>query len=726
MSARLYPLPTHQGLSPSSESIAASPARTLPIWRSIHGALRSFASRWFSSRASTPASSTPSASASQRRTSTRSRFSAGTSRAIGEALSRNPTITRESNSVLPSSSSSAGTLPSGLSFAALASAFHGSSISKSKSIFFSASTMRTLRVYGLASEPISFISGNSNTLGLRRAPQARSEPPAKLRQRFALEPGVLLHPEPVARAGMGQGEEFGQVFGARAHGFGEGFFPARAEVIGLGVAADEQREPDGGQMRAQLRMPVRRALGPRWEVARFARSRVTQAGGNDGDAALVVEILALDAQPFAQQIARGVVPGNAALVHAPARRLPHDEDARRGRSAQHRPRRVGKMLLADSAGPNFGEQALELGGPHPHDKIGAVRHTGFVDAAASAAVAAQRIIPSGRTLPQATRPAAGLLQRSRAFPLPHRGRDRLAPGARRRVRDRRDQAFLEGDPLRARADHRNLLRGGRRAGEGDRGRDPPRRQGDRVLADKTPGGQSGGDARRRVRAFRLHLRGHQQSRLWIDAERSAGPRAPARARSRDRDARGARPAARRRAHARAHARSARLADDARQGACERRPPAAARAARDRRGVPHRKDERRGRQLQRTPRGVPGLRLGALRKRLRRVPGAGIQFPYDADRTARLSRRAVRRGRARQHRAPRSRPRPVGLRLAGLFQTEDPDGRDRLLDHAAQDQSHRFREFRGQSRNRERAAAASFREVTRVALAARPFGFDGAA
>src|SRR5258708_22935458 len=94
------------------------------------------------------------------------------------------------------------------------------------------------------------------------AAQARSESPAELRQDFALEPGVLLHPEPVARARGGQGEEFGQVFVARTHGFGEGFFPPRAEVVGVTVAADEQRETDGGQVRARCRGPVRRAFGP--------------------------------------------------------------------------------------------------------------------------------------------------------------------------------------------------------------------------------------------------------------------------------------------------------------------------------------------------------------------------------------------------------------------------------------------------------------------------------
>src|SRR5712692_7609716 len=150
------------------------------------------------------------------------------------------------------------------------------------------------------------------------------------------------------------------------------------------------------------------------------------------------------------------------------------------------------------------------------------------------------------------------------------------------------------------------------------------------------------------------------------------------------------------------------------------------AALARLGVPHREDERRGGQLQRSRRRVPELRLGELRQGVRRVARPRIQSLHHPDRAARQPRRAVRRGRARQHRAPRSRPRSVGLRIAGLFQTEDPSGRSRLLDHASQGQPDRLREFRGKSRTRKRAAAASFREAARVALAARPFGFDGAA
>src|SRR6266581_6223325 len=146
------------------------------------------------------------------------------------------------------------------------------------------------------------------------------EPSPQLRQRFAFEPGVLLHPEPVARARVRQREKLGQVFVAGAHGLRQSLLSARAEVIGLGIASYEERQSDARQERAQPRMPVRRALGARRKIARFARSRIAQARRNDCDAALVVEILTPDAQPLAQELARGIVPGDAALVHAPARR----------------------------------------------------------------------------------------------------------------------------------------------------------------------------------------------------------------------------------------------------------------------------------------------------------------------------------------------------------------------------------------------------------------------
>jgi len=56
-----------------------------------------------------------------------------------------------------SSSTSTGILPSGLRLGTLLSTSQGESMTKSYSIFFSASTMRTFRANGLVWEPISFI-----------------------------------------------------------------------------------------------------------------------------------------------------------------------------------------------------------------------------------------------------------------------------------------------------------------------------------------------------------------------------------------------------------------------------------------------------------------------------------------------------------------------------------------------------------------------------------------
>src|SRR5258706_14356026 len=112
--------------------------------------------------------------------------------------------------------------------------------------------MRTLRVYGLASEPISFISGNSNPpLVYDGPPQARSEPPAKLRQRFAFEPCVVLHPEAVGRGGGGRGGEIRAGFCARAPRFWAGFLSPRTEAGDPCAAAREQRRLRSGHGRRE-------------------------------------------------------------------------------------------------------------------------------------------------------------------------------------------------------------------------------------------------------------------------------------------------------------------------------------------------------------------------------------------------------------------------------------------------------------------------------------------
>src|SRR5215471_1708681 len=117
--------------------------------------------------------------------------------------------------------------------------------------------------------------------------EAGLDAPSELRQHVALEPGMVLQPQPVARAGVRQGEELGKVLRAGTYGVGERLLSSRAEVVRVGVATDEEREPDRWQLCSQLRVPVRRALRPGRKVARVSGSRVAEAHGDDRDAALV-------------------------------------------------------------------------------------------------------------------------------------------------------------------------------------------------------------------------------------------------------------------------------------------------------------------------------------------------------------------------------------------------------------------------------------------------------
>ena len=138
------------------------------------------------------------------------------------------------------------------------------------------------------------------------------------------------------------------------------------------------------------------------------------------------------------------------------------------------------------------------------------------------------------------------------------------------------------------------------------------------------------------------------------------------------------------------------------------------------------DERRRGQLQRARRRLPGRGLGAARRPRRRRLRAGAQPLHHADRAARRDGRVLRRARAREHRARRPRPRRLGLHLAGVLPPAREGGRGRVLDDAAQGEPDRLREFRGQPRRGERAAAPPRGQAAGVALAARPDRLDRAA
>ena len=80
--------------------------------------------------------------------------------------------------------------------------------------------------------------------------------------------------------------------------------------------------------------------------------------------------------------------------------------------------------------------------------------------------------------------------------------------------------------------------------------------------------------------------------------------------------------------------------------------------------------------------------------------------------------------AHRHDPARLLPRHVGLHLDRLLRAEDGRGRDRIVGDAAQGQSDRLRELRGQPRYRERAVRASGGQAAGLAMAARSDGQHG--
>ena len=120
---------------------------------------------------------------------------------------------------------------------------------------------------------------------------------------------------------------------------------------------------------------------------------------------------------------------------------------------------------------------------------------------------------------------------------------------------------------------------------------------------------------------------------------------------------------------------------------------------------------------------PAIDWEAVARRIVERTGPRVQCAHHADRTARRVGGAVRCARPTQHDRHRPRSGHLGLRVAGVFPAKGEGGRGRLLDHAAQGQPDRFREFRRQPRARQRLAAPPCRQAADLALAARSQRFD---
>src|SRR5690606_2759243 len=109
----------------------------------------------------------------------------------------------------------------------------------------------------------------------------------------------------------------------------------------------------------KARTPQRRAFAAWRQVGAVYSSRKTKAHRSDGNVALVIERFAVELHPFAQAIAGCIIPRDAAFVHAPARRLTRDQNARACIDPHHRPRFMWQRRGANAAGTYFFDDGLK-------------------------------------------------------------------------------------------------------------------------------------------------------------------------------------------------------------------------------------------------------------------------------------------------------------------------------------------------------------------------------
>ena len=124
------------------------------------------------------------------------------------------------------------------------------------------------------------------TLGLAINGQELGDPLAQHGQKLCLQPGVLLEPTVVARAGVGQDDGAGQLCQLLAaqllHGLGDIARQVR-QVPGQGVLPQDDGQCHLGHACQQRCSPGGGALWARGQVARLARARVAKPHGEQAD-----------------------------------------------------------------------------------------------------------------------------------------------------------------------------------------------------------------------------------------------------------------------------------------------------------------------------------------------------------------------------------------------------------------------------------------------------------
>lgn len=135
-------------------------------------------------------------------------------------------------------------------------------------------------------------------------------------------------------------------------------------MIALSILAYQERQPHLPQQRQQFGPPKRRTFRPRWQIGVAHCAGITKTHGGDRDMLAAIEGVPVHAQPIAQPIARGIVPGHAAFVDTPPWGLAGDQYPRFGMHPNDGARRMRQVLGAMAAGAYLRDERLEFSHSH--------------------------------------------------------------------------------------------------------------------------------------------------------------------------------------------------------------------------------------------------------------------------------------------------------------------------------------------------------------------------
>ena len=131
------------------------------------------------------------------------------------------------------------------------------------------------------------------------------------------------------------------------------------QITRLSIAADKQREPPAPQQGENAVVPQWGAFGTRRQVATRRAPRIAEADRNQCDLCRIVELVRRQPRPLAQPVTAVILPGNAARMHARARRLADDDEARFAAELNDRSGPCRKGDGADGTGPDILEQGID-------------------------------------------------------------------------------------------------------------------------------------------------------------------------------------------------------------------------------------------------------------------------------------------------------------------------------------------------------------------------------